>query len=48
MAPDANEYNNHWKNATTLNEGVATEYNLPSNGDGDWFKFTATEPNQWS
>jgi len=46
VGPDANERNDYWKNATILNRNVATEYTLPASNDVDWFKFTATEPNQ--
>lgn len=46
IAPDANERNNGWKTATTMNEGVSAEYNLPAGNDVDYFKFSTTEPNQ--
>jgi len=44
IAPDANERNNSWSTAVTLNQNVTTEYTLPAENDYEWFKFTTTVP----
>lgn len=46
VEPDRNEWNNTWRTATTINEGVATVFTLPASNDNDYFKLTTTEPDQ--
>ena len=46
ISPDKNERNNTWKTASVLNEGIATEFNIPAENDEDYFKVTTSEPNQ--
>ena len=43
---DDHEPNDTWQTAAPMNLGEAVSYTLPASNDTDWFKLTASEPDQ--
>ncbi len=43
IEPDEHEYNNTWKTATALQEGINKAFTLTGHNDVDWFKITANK-----
>ncbi len=43
IEPDEHEYNDTWKTATALQEGINKAFTLTGHNDVDWFKITANK-----